>query len=93
MASLFRVTHDPGTTCPEDLYTSEELAQLDHAADLREQIAAIDRKLFTIDQAIRGADLAGDSRQVSALESRYEDLVPLRDDLLEKYQRAINWRD
>lgn len=91
--SLCRTTSDPGATCPEDLYSSEELAHLDHAADLREQIAAIDRKLFTIDQAIRGADMAGDNRQVSWLESQYEDLVPLRDDLLEKYRRAINWRD
>ena len=41
--ALYRTTSDPNVTCPEDLYSSDELERMDQAADLEEQIDAIDR--------------------------------------------------
>ena len=79
--TLFRRTSDPGATCPEDLYSSEELAQMDRAADLEEQIEAIDRKMMDLDDKMNGADNAGCIAQMSALESEYDALVELQSQL------------
>ncbi len=32
--ALYRTTSDPNVTCPEDLYSSDELERMDQAADL-----------------------------------------------------------
>lgn len=79
--ALYRTTSNPNVTCPEDLYSSDELERMDQAADLEEQIDAIDRQLQEIDDHMHGADNAGDFRSLSALESRLEELVDLQIEL------------
>lgn len=79
--ALYRTTSDPTVTCPEDLYSSDELERMDQAADLEMQIDAIDRQLQEIDDHMHGADNAGDFRSLSALESRLEELVDLQIEL------------
>ena len=79
--ALYRTTSDPNVTCPEDLYSSDELERMDQAADLEMQIDAIDRQLQEIDDHMHGADNAGDFRSLSALESRLEELVDLQIEL------------
>ena len=85
--ALYRTTSNPNATCPEDLYSSDELERMDQAADLEMQIDAIDRQLQEIDDHMRGADMAGDMRTLSALECRLEELVDLQIDLQLKLYR------
>lgn len=79
--ALYRTTSDPNATCPEDLYSSEELARMDRAADLEEQIEAIDRKLMDLDAKMSGADNAGAIAELSRIESEYDELIELQSQL------------
>jgi hypothetical protein len=82
-----RITSDPNVVHPDDLYTREELARMDEAADLEEQIEAIDRELQRLDDAHCGADMAGDYAQLSAIETRIEVLVELQCELQSELYR------
>jgi len=73
-----RTTSNPNVTHPDDLYTRDELARMHQAADLEEQIKAIDLRLMELDDRMNGADNAGDTRQLSALESQCEELIDLQ---------------
>ena len=88
--ALYRRTSDPNATCPEDLYSSEELARMDQAADLEEQINAIDRKMMDLDMKMNGADNAGDFQQMSAIESQYDELIELQSQLQEQLRGLFN---
>ena len=79
--ALYRRTSNPGATCPEDLYSSEELARMDRAADLEEQIEAIDRNLMDLDAKMSGADNAGAIAELSRIESEYDELIELQSQL------------
>ena len=79
--ALYRRTSDPGATCPGDLYSSEELARMDRAADLEGQIDAIDRKLMDLDYKMNGADNAGAIAELSRIESEYDELIELQSQL------------
>jgi len=72
--ALYRTTSDPNVTCPEDLYSSDELERMDQAADLEMQIDAIDRQLQEIDDRMRDAG----GFPLAVLESKLEDLVDLQ---------------
>jgi hypothetical protein len=76
-----RITNNPNVICPDDLYSKAELLRLEAAADVEEQISAIDRELQRLDDAHRGADMAGDDAQCSWIESRVEDLIERQDNL------------
>ena len=82
--SLHRKTSDPNVTCPEDLYSREELARMEQAADLENQIDAIDRELQRLDGEHNGADMAGDTLQCGKIEDRMQDLIDL--------QSSLQWR-
>ena len=79
--ALHRRTSNPNVTCPEDLYSREELARMDQAADLEEQIDAIDRELQRLDDEFNGADMAGDTLQCGKIEDRMQDLIDLQSSL------------
>ena len=82
--ALYRRTSSPNVTCPEDLYSSEELARMDQAADLEEQIDAIDRKMMDLDMKMNGADNAGAISELSRIESEYDELIELQSQLQER---------
>ena len=73
--ALYRTTSDPNATCPEDLYSSDELERMDQASNLEEQIDALDRQLMDLDLNMKDADIAGDFNQLFALETRHEELI------------------
>ena len=79
--ALYRRTSDPNVTCPEDLYSSEDLARMDQAAALEDQIDAIDRELPRLDDEFNGADMAGDTLQCGKIEDRAQDLIDLQSSL------------
>lgn len=79
--ALHRKTSNPNVTCPEDLYTRDELTRMSEAAALEEQIEAIDRKLMDLDYKMNGADMAGDNAQLCAIESEYDELIELQSQL------------
>jgi hypothetical protein len=79
-----RKTSDPNVVHPDDLYTKAELARMEGCASLQEQIDAINRELQRLDDAHRGADMAGDNAQLCLVESRIEDLVERQDKLNEE---------
>jgi hypothetical protein len=81
-----RKTSDPNVIHPDDLYTRAERIRLADIADLEEQIETINRELQRLDEAYNGADMAGDWRQVSAIESRIESQIELQG----KFQAEIN---
>ncbi len=81
-----RITSDPNVVHPDDLYTRAERIRLADIADLEDQIEAINRELQRLDEAYNGADMAGDWRQVSAIESRIESQIELQG----KFQAEIN---
>lgn len=76
-----RKTSDPSVVHPDDLYTPAERARLQEMAELEEQINAIGRELDRLNEEWNGADMAGDWRQVSAIESRSELLIELQCEL------------
>ena len=73
-----RRTSDPNVIHPDDLYTRAERIRLADIADIEDQIEAINRELQRLDEAYNGADMAGDWRQVSAIESRMELLIEMQ---------------
>lgn len=73
-----RKTSDPNVIHPDDLYTRAERIRLADIADLEDQIEAINRELQRLDEVYNGADMAGDWRQVSAIESRMELLIEMQ---------------
>ena len=79
--ALHRKTSNPNVTCPEDLYTRDELARMIEAAALEEQIDAIDRKLMDLDYKMNGADNAGAIAELSRIESEYDELIELQSQL------------
>lgn len=79
--ALHRKTSNPNVTCPEDLYTRDELARMSEAAALEEQIEAIDRKLMDLDYKMNGADNAGAIAELSRIESEYDELIELQSQL------------
>ena len=87
--ALYRRTSNPNVTCPEDLYSSEELARMDQAADLEEQIDAIDRKLMDLDYKMSGADNAGAISELSRIESEYDELIELQSQLQEQLNQLF----
>jgi hypothetical protein len=76
-----RITNNPNVICPDDLYSKAELLRLEAAADLEEQIDSINRELQRLDDAHRGADMAGDDAQCSWIEDRMELLIELQCEL------------
>lgn len=79
--ALHRKTSDPNVTCPEDLYTREELARFECIADIENQIDAIDQELQRLDEAYDGADSAGDYGQLRSIEDRVDILIELQSGL------------
>jgi hypothetical protein len=76
-----RKTSNPNVIHPDDLYTKAERIRFQDMADLEEQIDAIGRELDRLNEECNAADMAGDWRQVSAIESRAELLIELQCEL------------
>ena len=82
-----RRTNNPNVICPDDLYSQEELLRMDQAADLQEQLDALDRELMRLDYECNGADMAGDNLQVGKIEDKMEDLINLQIDLRKRIDK------
>ena len=63
---------------------------MDLAADLEEQIDAIDRKMMDLDDKMNGADNAGAMAELSRIESEYDELVELQSQLQQQLHDLFN---
>ena len=63
---------------------------MDRAADLEEQIDAIDRKMMDLDDKMNGADNAGAMAELSRIESEYDELVELQSQLQQQLHDLFN---
>ena len=62
---------------------------MDRAADLEEQIEAIDRKMMDLDMKMNGADNAGAISEMSRIESEYDELIELQSQLQEQLNQLF----
>jgi hypothetical protein len=85
-----RITNNPNVTCPDDLYTSEELARMEEIGDLEEQVQALDREIVQLDKDLEVADREGNHTAYQSLIPRYEDLWSLRDTLRQRITAPID---
>ena len=63
---------------------------MDRAADLEEQIDAIDRKMMDLDDKMNGADNAGATAELSRIESEYDELIELQSQLQQQLHDLFN---
>lgn len=82
--ALHRITSNPNITCPEDLYTRAELAQMREISELEDELRALDLQMMDLDHRVSGADMAGDLNQVRGLEDQYEVLIDKYSDIQER---------